>query len=96
LNTPSATTSARVVVPASASAISSGQNAPGTRLARWRAVSAEQDHRGDQRDDEDESVLFEDDLDHVADGGELDERADRRDGDVAFQIGVLPDRDGGG
>ena len=40
LNTPSATTSNSVLAPASASAISSGQNARGTRLARPRAVKA--------------------------------------------------------
>ena len=67
-NTPSATTSASVVVPASASATSSGPNAPGT-LARpvARGERAEQHHRGEQRDHEHQLVLLEDHVDHEAD-----------------------------
>lgn len=39
-------------------------------------------------------VAVEDQLDQVPDGGELDERADQRDADVALEIGALPDRYG--
>src|SRR5437660_12320479 len=54
---------------------------------------AEDNHYGEQRGDEREVVLLEDHLDHIADRGELDERANRGNDDVALQVGALPDRD---
>jgi hypothetical protein len=58
--------------------------------ARARPDRPEQHHRGEQRDDEPQIVVVEDQLDHVADGGELDEGADHGDADVTFQVGALP------
>ena len=66
----------------------------GTLRARLRAVSAPNStitaiSASDQR----QAVLVEDQLDHVADRGQLDERAHDRDPDVALEVGAAPDRD---
>ena len=77
-----------------ASASSSGQKASGTCFARLRACRApNSDHHRDQRHHEPEAVLVEDEVDHVADRGQLDERAHDRDPDVLLQIGAAPERD---
>src|SRR5262249_10095821 len=48
----------------------------------------EDDHHREQGEDQQERVLVEDQGDHVADGGQLDERADHRDADVLLEAGV--------
>jgi hypothetical protein len=61
-----------------------------------RGEGAEDDHHGEQQSDPEDAVAIEDRLDHVADCGELDERAGDRHGDVALEVRALPERDGAG